>query len=409
MDGMTHGKKHPDQGRATPDAALLSYALDHVREAAFLMSDTGQFVYVNSEACRRLGYTANELLALTVFDIDPLYPRTQWHEELQARKRNRDGRILETSHRAKDGRTYPVEIHASYIEYNNRDYILSLVHDIGKRKEAEAQLRKREQEFRTLAENSPDNIARYDREGRYLFFNQRLRGRFDWDPEGAKGLTVAELFPGGEYAGYQAMLMRCMETNATVEMEFQVPNTDEVHLIRFSPEYDEDGQVIGALMIGRDITAYKESQHTLWQQESELTANKNALTVLLDHSRHAEDKIRENMQASLEKGIIPCLDLLENYVTGNPAAKAALQLTRESIHRATLPLVKKLTSAPIGLSPRELQIAHMIARGRPTKEIAASLNLALGTVEFYRDHIRRKLGIKNKKTNLRTYLLNFDQ
>ena len=407
---MTDENNLPDHGNAIPDAALLSYALDHVREAVFLMSDTGQFVYVNSEACRRLGYTANELLALTVFDIDPLYPPTLWHEELQARKRNRNGRILETSHRAKDGRTYPVEIHASYIEYNNRSYILSLAHDISERKEAEARLRKREQEFRTLAENSPDNIARYDRKGRVLYFNQNLATFLGLDLETSVGLGQLELHPNGEYADYYAMVMRCMETNSTLEVEVHIPDTeDEVHLIRFSPEYDEEGQVVGALAIGRNITEYKRSQRKLWQQESELTANKTALTVLFDHNRHTEDEIRENMQASLEQLIIPCLDLLENCVAGNPAAQAALQLTRESVQRVTLPLVKKLTSPSIGLSARELQIAHMIARGRPTKEIALSLNLALGTVEFYRDRIRRKLGIKNKKTNLRTYLLNFDQ
>ncbi|MFA6498468.1 MAG: PAS domain S-box protein [Desulfurivibrionaceae bacterium] len=406
----TYEKKHPNQGGAIPDAALLSYALDHVREAVFLMSDTGQFVYVNREACRRLGYTANELLALTVFDIDPVITPPLWHERLQTRKRSRAGVILETSHRAKDGRTYPVEVFSSYFEYNTRGYTLSLAHDISERKEKEAQLRQREQEFRTLADNSPDNIARYDREGQVLYCNQNLASHLDLNPDEIKGLSHPDLHPNGEYADYYAMLMRCMETNSTLEMELHIPDTaDEVHLIRFTPEYDEAGQVIGVLAIGRNITDYKRSQRKLWQQETELTANKNALTVLFDHSRHAEDEIRENMQASLEQLIIPCLDLLENCVAGNPAAQAALQLTRESVQRVTLPLVKKLTSASIGLSARELQIAHMIARGRPTKEIAPSLNLALGTVEFYRDRIRRKLGIKNKKTNLRTYLLNFDR
>ena len=412
MAAVTSGKKQPDQERVFPDAALLSYALDHVREVAFMMSDSGQFLYVNRAACRKLGYTADELLTLTIFDIDPSLTPPLWNERLQDRKRTGATATFEATHRTKNGRTFPVEVYASYFRYHGDEdgYSLSLIHDISQRKEAEARLRQREQEFRTLAENSPDNIARYDREGRYLFYNQRLARRFDWDPEEARGRTVAELFPDGEYAGYQAMLMRCMESNSTVEMELQVPNSgDAVHLIRFSPEYDENGQVIGALMIGRDITAYKESQHKLWRRESELAANKNALTVLLDHSRRAEDEIRENMQASLEKAILPYLDLLENSITGNPTAESMLQLTRESVHRVTLPMVKKLTSVPIGLSPRELQIAHMIARGRPTKEIAASLNLALGTVEFYRDQLRRKLGIKNKKANLRTFLLNFDQ
>jgi len=56
------------------------------------------------------------------------------------------------------------------------------------------------------------------------------------------------------------------------------------------------------------------------------------------------------------------------------------------------------------LTPREIQVADLIRNGRSNKEIAALLFLSVGTVEFYRDRIRNKLDIKNKKTNLRAYL-----
>ena len=48
--------------QAEQEVALLSFALDNVREAAFLVDDTGRFHYVNEEACRVLGYTRAELL-----------------------------------------------------------------------------------------------------------------------------------------------------------------------------------------------------------------------------------------------------------------------------------------------------------------------------------------------------------
>ena len=51
--------------------ALLSFALDKGRDAAFLIDDAARFHYVNEEACRLLGYSRAELLGLGVADIDP--------------------------------------------------------------------------------------------------------------------------------------------------------------------------------------------------------------------------------------------------------------------------------------------------------------------------------------------------
>jgi len=49
-------------------------------------------------------------------------------------------------------------------------------------------------------------------------------------------------------------------------------------------------------------------------------------------------------------------------------------------------------------------VTNLIKQGKTTKEIAQTMNLASSTINFHRDNIRIKLGIKNKKTNLRTYL-----
>ena len=55
--------------------------------------------------------------------------------------------------------------------------------------------------------------------------------------------------------------------------------------------------------------------------------------------------------------------------------------------------------------PTEIRVANLVKEGKTTKDIAEIMNLAKKTIDSYRENIRRKLGLKNKKTNLRTHLL----
>ena len=75
--------------RAEQEVALLSFALDKVREAAFLIDDTARFRYVNEEACRVLGYTRAELLGMGVPDIDPDFPAERWSDHWRDLKAQR--------------------------------------------------------------------------------------------------------------------------------------------------------------------------------------------------------------------------------------------------------------------------------------------------------------------------------
>lgn len=120
--------------------SLMSFALDQVREAAYLMDEKGGFYYVNQEACRAHGYSAEELCTMNLTAIDPDYSpemlASAW------RKMRAVGAVtFETRHQRRDGTIFPVEITASAFLFEDRDLVLSLARDISERKEAERRLR----------------------------------------------------------------------------------------------------------------------------------------------------------------------------------------------------------------------------------------------------------------------------
>jgi DNA-binding CsgD family transcriptional regulator len=69
------------------------------------------------------------------------------------------------------------------------------------------------------------------------------------------------------------------------------------------------------------------------------------------------------------------------------------------------PFAHTLSQKHLALTPFEIEIADLVKQGKSTKEIAKIFRLSTRTIEFHRQNIRKKLGLKHKKSNLRTYLL----
>lgn len=69
------------------------------------------------------------------------------------------------------------------------------------------------------------------------------------------------------------------------------------------------------------------------------------------------------------------------------------------------PFYRTLSANYAHLTPKEIQVADLVKRGKTTKEIGEIMNSSARAIEFHRINIRKKLGLANQKTNLRFYLL----
>jgi PAS domain S-box-containing protein len=117
--------------------------------------ETGRFLDVNETGCRRLGYSREEILKLSIPDVletgdSPFSLRASVDEV-----RKTGARTIETRHRRKDGSTFPVEINTQYVELD-KAYLLAVVRDITDRREMEQTLKESEAQFRTLFEVAND-------------------------------------------------------------------------------------------------------------------------------------------------------------------------------------------------------------------------------------------------------------
>jgi len=138
-----HGYLFTETGSGYPDPGEFArFAIDRAIVQVFLLTRDLRIVYVNDEACRSLGYTREELTQMSVSDIDPFFPAPDGFEFSEGWNSFRETRRdrFETSHRARDGRIYPVEIHSSFLEFEGKEYICCFVADISERKLAEEKL-----------------------------------------------------------------------------------------------------------------------------------------------------------------------------------------------------------------------------------------------------------------------------
>ena len=173
---------------------------------------------------------------------------------------------------------------------------------------------------------------------------------------------------------------------------------------------DDQGQPRGFRGVLQDCTAHQQLARLIRQKEYACQRNEKrcaemqtALRVLMNSQEALQDELAETMLTHIKSTVLPHLEwLLQRKLSTK--ARERLLLVQSNLNNLISPFARRMTSSYFNLTRTELEVADLVRFGRSNKEIAEILGLSLKTVETHRNRIRRKLGISNTRTNLRTYL-----
>lgn len=167
---------------AESEGRFRSY-LEHATEALFVHDFSGRISAVNRRSCEQLGYTREELLQLSVVDIDPQVTLAQ-AQEIWRSLRPGAALTLNTRHRCKDGSTVPVEVQIGCFDAQGTRHFIGLVRNTDERRRQEAALRESEARFHSFMQALPGLAFITTADGRPVFVNRRPEAGDDGVPGG---------------------------------------------------------------------------------------------------------------------------------------------------------------------------------------------------------------------------------
>ncbi len=159
----------------------LSIIIENIPLGVFAHNLDGEFVIVNQASSTFTGYTREELLNMTVADIDHGSLTRDDRTNIWLKLEKGGHMKLEAEHFRKDGSTYPVELNLTAIKFKDKPIILAVVQDITDRKKAQQALKESEEKFRTIFNNAPLGIFRSTKEGKFIEVNPALAEMLGYD------------------------------------------------------------------------------------------------------------------------------------------------------------------------------------------------------------------------------------
>ena len=235
--------------------------------------DTFKFSYVNKGALRNLGYSVNEIEALTPLDLKPDFTLSSFKNLISPLINNEKREIIFfTSHKRKDGSLYPTEIHLQLVSVGNKKRFVAIILDITQRKKAE-ELLQQASEIAKLGSWEVDLLLENDGK---MYLSEMVREILEVDDSFTPTLKgVLEFYDGENSDKVQQAI------NNLIEMGVEF---DEELIIRTAKGNSKWVRIIGkSLRVGNKCTKIYGSFQDINELKGALIKLENSFKELEDY------------------------------------------------------------------------------------------------------------------------------
>ncbi len=155
--------------------------------------------------------------------------------------------------------------------YPSKSGLSVIIRDISERKQQEEQNYRREREYKTLVENSPDILARFDRKIRHTYVNPAVEKVFQIPAKRVLGKSWKHLgLKKEEYSIWQEWLETVFAKGCDMQHEIKISTKFGVRHLQAhaAPEFDKNGNVESVLVVTRDITDQRKAEREIARLDS---------------------------------------------------------------------------------------------------------------------------------------------
>lgn len=287
--------------------------------------------FANKAYAHRFGYRPRDLLGKRIPDVIGEVAFASLRQYLDAALSGRP-QTQEVKIPAPDGteRTLRMTYLPERAESGEVRGLIAAISDISELRDTEEQLQRREREFKTMVENSPDIISRMDRDMRHLYVNPAIEKLAGLNASAFLGKTKAELgMPAAVVRAWDDAACAAFATGIEQKLDFDHSIDGQLRFYsgRVIPEIDRYGNIESVVGIAYDVT----ERARVEKERDELLTRERTARIQAETAARARDEflaiVSHELRAPLN-GIQSWAHVLENYVkdaTSSPLAQRALQ------------------------------------------------------------------------------------
>jgi len=293
--------------------------------------------------------------------------------------------------------------------------IEGVIRDNTHRKLTEKELEESRERYRMLVETMNEGLAAQDENYCLTYVNDKLCEMLGYSRDEFLGNPLTDFFdPAQQKIWLDQMSKRRKGEGDHYELTWTRKDGGRIPtIVSAQPIFNNAGSFIGSFGVITDISKQKEVERVLKESEKELEQKTNyleelnsALKVLLKRREEDKRELEQNVVSNVKELVLPYLKKLEGTRL-DERQRSMVSILESNLKEIVSPFLSRVSISLLNLTPTETQVANFVKQGQTTKEIADFLGLSPRTIESHRENIRKKLGIKNKKSNLRTHLLSF--